>query len=239
MVRTRHTGIMRGKFLDNSSWSCFNGHMNKQTRDSTRGPHYFYFFNLLPHIPGGCVFSKRGYVASPRRILTVTYYSQCTGTELFIIYVIFHVGWRVSGVNAHFRARITTAQSGFHHGTGGWRALPEHCGILALGAVKMALVKYSAIELISSKDSSERWMDAQNLKRTALARIQCGACSRGGLGVEIWMMTGKWLFPWRSLRTVLSRCGAIDRLQSQVCGGGRTCSHADVLDLQCLKEREY
>ena len=89
--------------------------------------------------------------------------------------------------NACFWVRMATAQSGFHHGTGGWHAVPEDCGILALAA----LVKCCAIELTSSKDSSERWMDAQNSAQSALVRIQCGACSRTGLGAEIWMLTGK------------------------------------------------
>ena len=123
------------------------------------------------------------------------------------------VGWRWSRVNARFRTRMETAQSGFHHGTGGWRAVPEECGILALAAVKMALVKCCAIALTSSKDTSERCMDTRNLTQSSLAKIQCGACSRAGLGVEIWMMTGKWSVPCRSLRTVQSRWGAIDPLQ--------------------------
>ena len=123
------------------------------------------------------------------------------------------VGWHRSWVNARFWARMATAQFGFHHGTGGWRAIPEDCGILALAAVKMALVKCCAIALTSSKDASERCMDARNLTQSALAKIQCGACSRAGLGVERWTTTGKWSLPWRSLTTVQSRWGTIDRLQ--------------------------
>ena len=123
------------------------------------------------------------------------------------------VGWHWSRVNLRLRAWIATVQSRFHHGTGGWCAVPEDCGILALAAVKMALVKCFAIEMTSSKDSSERWMAAQNLVQSALARIQCGACSRAGLCVEIGMMTGKWLLRWRSLRTVQSSWDLIDRLQ--------------------------
>ena len=123
------------------------------------------------------------------------------------------VGWRCSWVNARFRAWMATAQSGFHHGTGGWRAIPKDCGILALAAVKMASVKCCAIALTSSKDASERCMDARNLTQSALPKIQCGVCSRAGLGMEIWMMTGKWSLPWRSPRTVQSMLGAIDWLQ--------------------------
>ena len=55
-------------------------------------------------------------------------------------------------MNARFRARMATAQSGFHHGTGGLHAVPEDCEMLAVAAVKMALVKFGAIELISSKN---------------------------------------------------------------------------------------
>ena len=65
------------------------------------------------------------------------------------------VGWRSSRVNARFRARMAIVQSVFHHGTEGCYAVPEDCGILAL-AVKIALVNCSAIEMTSSKDSSER-----------------------------------------------------------------------------------
>ena len=95
----------------------------------------------------------------------------------------------------------------------GWRVVPEDCGILSIAAVKMALVKCVVIELLSSKDLSERWMDARNSAQAALVRMQSGACSRAGPRVEIWIMTGKWSLPWRSLRTVQSRWGAIDRIQ--------------------------
>ena len=134
MIRTRHTGKIRCQFVDNSTWRCFNGSMNKQTRDSRREPRSFYFYNSLPNIPGGCVMSKRGYIGSPRRLLTVPYYSPCSRMDLFINYEIVH-------------GRVALEPESMLVSRLEWQ----------LHSPDSTMVKCCAIELTSSKDASKRY----------------------------------------------------------------------------------